>query len=248
MVWIFRARAKGADWLDIEALVKKARFRRFEVNKVFGGFVVDVDDSQKTATVDLGGKTQVTITLRKGMAWARKFNTFSYTRKPKRPSQVLKIGDAVLVKPTKISKKSKSSNSKIYGLLEQTPIAQAALVAINPQTREVKALVGGYGVGAGKFNRATQANRQAGSTFKPLLYLSAFETGEYNTISPCQDAPIVYLDQWTGRSWKPKNYDGKFDGIITFRRAHSLSKTLLGRLIDKVGVDKGSTQQEEQAS
>jgi len=230
---------KDADWLDIESLVKKARFRRFELHTTYGGFVVGVDDNLKTATVDLGGSTQVTIKLRKGMAWARKFNTFSYTKKPKRPSQVVKVGDAVLVKASQITKKKKKSGSRIYGSLEQEPIAQAALVAINPQNREVKALVGGYGAGAGKFNRATQASRQAGSTFKPLLYLSAFETGEYNTISPCQDAPRVYRDQWTGRSWKPKNYDGKFDGIITFRRALSKSKNLCSvELIDKVGVDK----------
>jgi penicillin-binding protein 1A len=227
-----------ADWLDIDRLVSQTRFRRFQYDQIYGGLVVEVNDAQRVAMVDLGGPVRVRLPLRSGMNWARPFNTFRATTRPKRPSDVLSVGDVVLVRAVPSKKKNKSPNI-LRGKLEQAPKAQATLVAMNPLTREIRALVGGFGIGAGTFNRATQAKRQAGSTFKPLLYSAAFETGDYNTISPCQDAPRVYRDQWTGKSWKPKNYDGKFDGIITLRKALTKSKNLCSvELIDKVGVDK----------
>jgi len=231
----------NADWLDLDRLVSQARFRRFEFDQIYGGLVVEVNDAQRVAIVDLGGNIRVQLGLRSGLAWARKFNTFSITRRPKRPSDVLSVGDVVLVKASKRAKKPKKGKKRtdiLVGRLEQQPLAQATLIAMNPMTREINALVGGFGLGAVTFNRATQAKRQAGSTFKPLLYTAALETGNYNTISPCQDAPRVYRDPWTGKSWKPKNYDGKFDGIITLRTALTKSKNLCSvELIDQVGVD-----------
>ena len=225
------------DWFDLEQMVGNARFRRLEAEAIYGGLVVAVDDGAKRATVDLGG-AEVTLTLRTGLSWARKFNTHHYTKRPRTPSAVLSTGDIVLVRPTVIDRKK--GGVKISGVLEQVPLVQAALVAMDPTTREVRALVGGYGVGAGTFNRATQARRQAGSTFKPVLYATAFERGGYTTISMCQDAPRVYRDPWTKKSWKPKNYGGKFDGNITLRQALTRSKNLCSvELIDELGRDAG---------
>ncbi|MEL7371484.1 MAG: penicillin-binding transpeptidase domain-containing protein, partial [Myxococcota bacterium] len=150
-------------------------------------------------------------------------------------------GDIVLVRATKpyaSKKESKPLHPTYQGRLEQTPKVEAALVSIDPQTREVRALVGGYGLGAGTFNRAVQAKRQPGSTFKPFVYASAFATEKYTPLSICLDAPRVYRDPWTGRSWKPQNYGGKFSGEITLRKALTLSKNLCSvALIDKVGVE-----------
>src|SRR5262249_33804586 len=149
--------------------------------------------------------------------WARKFDLYSSTKHPKLPSEVLKIGDVVLVRATAFKKEGKKITQAAIGILEQRPRAEAALVAIEPSTHEGRALVGGYGRGGGTFNRAVRAHRRGGSTFKPIVYAAAFglhdENGkyEYTPISQCRDAPRVYRDEWTGKSWKPENYGGGFD-------------------------------------
>jgi len=83
-----------------------------------------------------------------------------------------------------------------------------------------------------------QARRQPGSTFKPFVYAAAFASGRYTPVSTCLDAPRVYRDPWTGRTWKPENYGGRFDGEITLRTALTRSKNLCSvELIDELGVD-----------
>ena len=240
VVWdLRRAALRRTDdgHLDLAEAAKGARFRRFALEKTYAGIVVEVDDSEKQAVVDLGGAV-VVLPLRSGLAWARKFDLGRYTRRPKKPSDVLAKGDVVLVRPT-TAPKDPRKGTRAIGVLEQRPIAQAALVAIDTSSREVRALVGGYGSGAGTFNRATQAKRQAGSTFKPFVYAAALETTEFTTISTCVDAPHVYRDPWTGNTWKPRNYDGKFDGEITLRTALTKSKNLCSVwLAHKIGVDK----------
>jgi penicillin-binding protein 1A len=219
---------------DIDSISAQARFPRFDLEHIFGGLVTRVDDTGKECLVDLGGGTEVHVPLRTGMAWARKFDISRATKAPHLPSEVLRVGDIVLVKGTAFKRDGKS----VLGVLEQRPKAEAALVAIDPTTHEVRALVGGFGSGAGTFNRAVQAHRQAGSTFKPMVYAAAFETGEYTPLSPCLDAPRVYRDPWTGQSWKPMNYGGGFDGQITLRQALTHSKNLCSvELIDRIGVD-----------
>ncbi len=223
--------------IDFDELMDGARFRRFELNRVFAGLVTAVDDSGKAAAVDLGGGVVVQLPIKTGLSWARTFSIHKLTPAPKVPSEVLHVGDVVLVKATMA--KAKGESAAVSGVLEQSPIVQAALVSIDPQTRQVRALVGGYGLGAGTFNRATQARRQPGSTFKPFVYSAALESGKFTTIATCKDAPRVYRDPWTGVAWKPENYDNHFDGEITLRTALTKSKNLCSvQLIDTVGVDK----------
>jgi penicillin-binding protein 1A len=219
---------------DVDAIASRARFSRFELEHTYGGVVTRVDDTGKEAVVVLGDGVEVHLPLRTGIAWAHKFDLYHSTKAPRLPSDVLKVGDIVLVRATT----PKTSKKPATGTLEQRPRAEAALVAIDPTTHEVRALVGGYGSGAGTFNRAVQARRQAGSTFKPMVYAAAFETGEYTPVSPCLDAPRVYRDEWTGKSWKPENYGGGFDGVITLRQALTHSKNLCSvELIDRIKVD-----------
>lgn len=224
-----------------EEVSAAARLPRFALNETFAGLVVDVDDTRKEARVSLGG-VQVILPLRTAMLWARPFNISRYTQRPRKPSEVLSVGDVVLVEAVaeyKVKGKSEASDVPLYrGQLEQTPKAQAAFVSIDPQTREVRALVGGYGLGAGTFNRAVQAKRQPGSTFKPMVYSAAFDTNKFTPLTICLDAPKVYRDPYLQKSWKPQNYSGRFDGEITLRKALTLSKNLCSvDLIDKVGVD-----------
>jgi penicillin-binding protein 1A len=236
VIWDLSSASPGSNHEgEVDALAAQARFPRFELEHIYGAPITKVDDNGKEAIADLGGGLEVHIPLRTGMAWARKFDIERATKAPRVPSEVVHVGDVVLIKGTS---RARGSKGKVTGVLEQRPKAEAALVAIDPTTHEVRALVGGFGSGAGTFNRAVQARRQAGSTFKPIVYASAFETGEYTPISPCLDAPRVYRDPWTGRSWKPENYGGGFDGQISLRQALTHSKNLCSvELIDRIGVD-----------
>jgi len=207
-------------------VVEEARFRRLDLEATVGGLVTEIDEVAKEARVALGGEVVVTLPLRTGLAWARKHNLQYTTPRPNSVGEVLKKGDVALVRATAFGKPDALGRpSEIIGVLEQVPIAQAALVAMDPSTRVVRALVGGYGVGAGTFNRATQAERQAGSTFKPFVYGAAMMMG-MNTTSKCLDRPFVDRDTGSAKAWKPKNYDGKFDGEITLRTALTKSKNL----------------------
>jgi penicillin-binding protein 1A len=119
--------------------------------------------------------------------------------------------------------------------LSQDPDAQAALVAFDPYTGEVKALVGGYEFGASHFNRAVQAKRQPGSAFKPLLYAAAFDRG-YTPASVVLDAPIEFPGG-NGQMWRPKNYGNKYYGPTPLRVALARSlNTVSVRLVDDLGT------------
>ncbi len=215
-------------------IAERARFVPLTNERVYAGVVTEVDDPGRVAKVKLAPKLVVDLPLRTGLSWARKFDIHRYTRRPGVPSDVLAVGDIAFVRVTSHDEKE----GRYLGILEQTPKVQGAIVSIDPITREVRAMVGGLGVGAGTFNRATQARRQAGSTFKPFVYATAFDTEKYTPTSICQDEPRVYRDPWTGRSWKPQNYGKKFDGDITLRTALTKSKNLCSvELIDKLGVE-----------
>ncbi|ADI64114.1 transglycosylase domain-containing protein [Trichormus azollae] len=114
---------------------------------------------------------------------------------------------------------------------------QLALVAIDPRTHFVKALVGGVDPKASEFNRATQAQRQPGSSFKPFVYYTAFATGKYAPDSTVVDAPVSYRD---GNGWYfPRNYDGGFSGTISIRTALSQSRNIPVIKIGKaIGMNK----------
>jgi penicillin-binding protein 1A len=104
----------------------------------------------------------------------------------------------------------------------------------------VLALVGGYDVAISSFNRATQAKRQPGSSFKPFLYAAALDSGKYTPVTRMDDSPEVIIDPWSGKSWKPQNFEkDEFDGRITLRKALAESKnTVAVKLLLDVGLDK----------
>ena len=152
---------------------------------------------------------------------------FSWTGR-KAPAQLLKVGDLV-----NVSIKEVAGNT-VRVQLEQQPAAQAALLAIDNPTGEIKAMVGGYSFDESKFNRATQALRQTGSSFKVYVYADALEQG----ISPFDtvvDEPVTYRSG--GHDYSPHNYDNKFEGRITYRRALADSRNVPAvRLLDHVGI------------
>jgi penicillin-binding protein 1A len=118
--------------------------------------------------------------------------------------------------------------------LEQVPAAQAALLAIDNGTGEIKAMVGGYDFQESKFDRATQALRQTGSSFKVYVYADALEMG-MNPFDTIVDEPVTFRSG--GQNYSPRNYDEKFEGRITLRRALADSRNVPAvRLLDHVGV------------
>ncbi len=146
------------------------------------------------------------------------------------PRQLLKVGDIVEVAP-----KNDSLESGKF-LLEQTPIVEGSLLALDPRTGAVQAMVGGYDFSRSQFNRAVAARRQPGSAFKPLIFATALTQG----LTPATlilDAPVVYEDEDLDRVWKPENYEKRFYGTISLREAlrHSRNAATV-RLLEQIGV------------
>src|SRR5580700_3623019 len=152
---------------------------------------------------------------------------FSWTGH-KSPLELLKVGDLVCVSIKELS----GITARVQ--LEQVPAAQAALLAIDNGTGEIKAMVGGYDFEESKFDRATQALRQTGSSFKVYVYADALEMG-MNPFDTIVDEPVTFRSG--GQNYSPRNYDEKFEGRITLRRALADSRNVPAvRLLDHVGV------------
>ncbi len=120
--------------------------------------------------------------------------------------------------------------------IDQIPRGQSALVSVDAESGALRALVGGFSFAGNKFNRATQARRQPGSSFKPFVYAAAFDKG-FNPASIVLDAPVVFRDR-RGKTWQPQNDGGGFRGPMRLREALVQSRNLVSvRLLDSIGVD-----------
>jgi penicillin-binding protein 1B len=122
-------------------------------------------------------------------------------------------------------------------------VAQAALVAVDPRSGEILAYIGGRSYNQSQFNRAAAARRQVGSTFKPFVYLAAFEKAADEGISDITPATIVFDEPTTwsfdNQEWSPKNYDGEYDGAITLRRALAMSRNVAAvKVAEQTGYDR----------
>jgi penicillin-binding protein 1B len=122
-------------------------------------------------------------------------------------------------------------------------VAQAALVAIDPRSGEILAFIGGRSYSQSQFNRAAQARRQIGSTFKPFVYLAAFEKAADDGTGDISPAAIVYDEPTTwsfdNQEWTPKNYDAEYDGAITLRRALAMSRNVATvKVAEQTGYDR----------
>lgn len=163
------------------------------------------------------------------LAWAREALKDARRGGPVRSvAQVLKPGDVIMVERAKGGDWS----------LRQIPAVEGALVALDPHTGRVLAMSGGYSFAMSQFNRATQADRQPGSAFKPFVYLAALDSG-FTPSSRILDAPFV-IDQGPGLGlWKPQNYAQEFYGPSTMRLGLEKSRNLMTvRLAQTIGMDK----------
>ena len=183
---------------------------------------------------------RATLVLRDG-------RTVEVTRKnsygDRDPGSLLKRGDLVRLRQTPVETEPVATPeglpepppSYTYAL-DQLPRAQAALVSLEPVNGALRALSGGFSFAGNEFNRATQARRQPGSSFKPFVYAAAMDKG-FNPASIVLDAPVVFK-QRNGKVWRPQNDSGNFAGPMRLREAMVQSRNLVSvRLLDAIGVD-----------
>jgi penicillin-binding protein 1A len=160
------------------------------------------------------------------MTWAMRHTVEGKKVKAKSPAEVLKPGDVVFVE--KIEGKESE-----YGL-RQVPEVSGGMVAMDPHTGRVLAMVGGFSYADSEFNRATQAQRQPGSSFKPIVYAAALDNG-YTPASVIMDGPVTI--KMGNETWTPKNYDGKAAGPSTLRMGIERSRNLMTvRLANDMGM------------
>jgi penicillin-binding protein 1A len=178
------------------------------------GLVLTVDE--KNATIRIGPYRAILSP-----------SDFAWTGR-KKPAELLKVGDLAQFSILELRENT------VRLQLEQQPAPQGAMLAIDNPTGEIKAMVGGYSFEDSKFNRATQAYRQVGSSFKVYVYADALEKGAtpFDTIL---DAPFTVISG--GQPYSPRNYDEKFEGNITLRRALAGSRNVPAvKLAEKVGI------------
>lgn len=181
---------------------------------------------EQTATAILEDGTTIEIPWQ-GLEWARShIDTNRRGAAPQQAGDVVSMGDIVRLR--------KGSNGQWF--LSQIPEVEGALVAMRPRDGAIAALTGGFDFYHSKFNRATQAARQPGSSFKPFIYSAALNKG-FTFASIINDAPVVFEDEALESVWRPENYSGKFYGPTRLKEALVHSRNLVSiRLLQSTGV------------
>ena len=188
---------------------------RIEPQQIIEGVVLEV------------GKAKATVRIA-GFTGELQAAAAQWTKRPL--GRLLKTGDVALFRILAMDKDKK----KLELGLEQEPEVDGALLAVDNKTGEIKAMVGGYAFQKSKFNRAIQALRQTGSTFKPIIYTAALEHG-FSPVTIIQDEPFSYIDEWTGELWEPRNHKGDYLGPMTLRRGLEQSRNVItARILEAI--------------
>jgi penicillin-binding protein 1A len=162
------------------------------------------------------------------VAWTRKTNMLD----------VLPRG--VVAPFTIVSLAEHNGEKRAKVVLEQEPKVEGAILALDARTGAIKAMVGGYDFERSKFNRSTQAFRQVGSAFKPIIYAAALEKLGWNATTTIVDAPISFPNPWNGTVWSPHNYDERYLGPIPLRKAVEQSRNIPAvKTLQAMGVQTG---------
>ncbi|WP_407316627.1 penicillin-binding protein 1A [Pseudomonas sp. nanlin1] len=196
------------------------------LNSLEPAIVTQVDKTGISVLIRIGDEERVDWDT---MKWARPFlNTNSQGRSPAQPADVVQVGDMVRVQ--------RQPDGKLK--FSQVPTAQSALVSLDPRNGAIRALVGGFAFEQSNYNRVMQAKRQPGSSFKPFIYSAALDSG-YTPASLVNDAPIVFVDEFLDKVWRPKNDTNTFLGPIRMREALYKSRNLVSiRLLQSLGIDR----------
>ena len=204
---------------------------------------VVIDVTSQAATVGLDDGEIGTIPLEE-VTWARQtLRNQRLGAAVSRVTDVLALGDVILVEPLEprltvvpVNDEDGLPDPRRFSL-RQVPNVQGGLIAISPDTGEIRAMVGGYSYALSEFNRATQALRQPGSAIKPFVYLAALQNG-YTPSSVLLDVPIE-LEQGTDTGlWRPENYNLGFDGALPLRIGVERSRNVMTvRLLVELGIE-----------
>jgi penicillin-binding protein 1A len=197
----------------------------------YQGVVTAVRQETGDVTVRVGERTG--LLNKKNMAWAGKVELVNgYGKQTGGKGKTLPLGAVIEV--TVILQDTNKAGA-IFAL-EQVPEAQAALIAIDPKSGAVRAMIGGYDFRKSQFNRAMQAKRNPGSAFKPIIYAAAIDKG-FTPASIIDDSPVEY-DSGKEKAWKPKNYDNIYRGPVTMRDALTNSINVVSvRILESIGVN-----------
>jgi len=217
---------------------------QFKEGELVKGVVTQINDEE--VAVYLGGAHGI-IRI-ENMNWAREPNTKldGKYHQITNPKEALSKGDIVEVKilapwveEEKLKKKGKEKEEILNLALEQEPEAQAGLISMEPSTGYIKSMVGGYDFSKSQFNRATQAVRQPGSAFKPIIFATAIQDG-YTPASIVIDSPIIFNEKEdTFGKWKPVNFEKRFYGPTSIRTALTHSRNVVTiKLLQSTGVPK----------
>lgn len=218
----------GDDWMDEFKAVAKSLSSARKLSDDLAPWVpaVVLSSAAESARIGLLDGSEAAISVSE-VAWAKPYKNANTTGEEiKKISQILSVGDVIFVEALE--------EEGAY-TLRQVPAINGALTAVDPHTGRVVAMVGGFSFQLSEFNRAIQANRQPGSTFKPFVYAAALDSG-YSPASTVLDAPFVAPG---ANSWyKPGNYvEGQYGGLQTLRRGIEKSRnTMTARLAQDLGI------------
>ncbi len=231
----FRGPVRHLDPSEIGSFLKEeekelAGIEALEAGKSYEGVVTAVDAKRRFYSVSVGpfvGR----IPFSK-LSWARKLIDESGSLIAYRPySKILSVGDVVKVTPLR-----KSNGTYVFDL-DQDVEPQGAVICMDLRNWEVRVLIGGRNFKQSQFNRAIQARRQPGSSFKPVIYSVAFDSG-FTPASIIDDSPVVVKNP-DGSEWMPRNYTGRFYGPTRLREALVFSRNVVTvKLLQKIGIDK----------
>ena len=189
------------------------------VNSLIPAVVTEVRDQEILALMKDGRRIIINWT---GISWAKP--------SAKTAAEILATGNVIYV----------NGQGKNQWALAQVPLVEGSLVALNPDTGAVLSLVGGFDYEKSSFNRAAQASRQPGSSFKPFIYAAALENG-FTTASVLNDAPITQ-DDTNSDEWRPQNHTKEFHGPTRLRVALTRSMNMVSiRLLQALGIQKAIT-------
>lgn len=228
----FRGPTKLLGEGDVEAFCKKVEdgidTLTLKPGVTYPGVVIAVDEAKRELTVRVGDRTG--LLSKKNMDWAGRIDLVNRYGSPgEKKSIPLGAVIDVQVKEPDVNRKG-----AVFAL-DQVPEAQAALIALDPMTGGVRAMVGGYDYKKSQFNRAMQAKRNPGSAFKPVIYAAAIDKG-MTPASIIEDSPVEY-ESGGDRAWKPKNYDNIYRGPVTMRDALTNSINVVSvRILENIGV------------
>jgi penicillin-binding protein 1A len=210
------------------------------------GVVTAVDAKAQLAHVAFAPDASAVVRL-EDVDWARKADTGVRGGPVKKIGRIFRVGDVarfeLLPPPEDLPPEDSPAHGQLLVGLHQEPVVEGALLSLEVSTGDVIALVGGNDFAKSEFDRVTQARRQPGSAFKPMIYGAALsvvdENGHhlYTPASIVHDRPKVYEDRTTGFVWRPENYGRKFYGPITLRKALAKSvNNAAVHMADQVGV------------